>query len=103
MTYVHRFAHSVAFYPVTIVYGACAAVIGAIAGHFLRADVALLLISLIAVMSVQVSMRREVRRVHVLVNSQRDELVARIDQLVRALRAAGVTIPADPAVGGSSD
>jgi hypothetical protein len=44
-----------------------------------------------------VTIRPELHVVHTLVNSQHDSLVARIDQLIKVLLAAGIDIPHDPA------
>lgn len=95
MSRLRRFTSSIAFYPVTAVYVAAAAASAAVAGRYLRLDLALVIVALVAVMAIQLSMRHEVRTVHHLVNSQRDELVARIDQLTAALVAAGLPVPDD--------
>jgi hypothetical protein len=42
------------------------------------------------------STRGKVREVHTIVNSQRDTLLARVDQLVQSLEKAGIDIPDKP-------
>ena len=95
--YVKRVTHSVAFYPVSVVYIAAAVDLSAIVGEAIRFDVGLVLLGLLAVLVILLSMRREVSNVHTLVNSQHDALVARIDQLLAALTEAGVQVPHDDA------
>lgn len=46
-----------------------------------------------AILSVQFAMRRELEIVHELVNSQHDELVNRVEQLIGALETSGVPVP----------
>jgi hypothetical protein len=92
---VRQVAASPAAYPVTIVYLAAAGVLAAIVGRLLRLDVGLALLALVAVLVVLASMHREMSAVHGLVNSQHDDLVARVSQLTAVLRAAGVRVPND--------
>jgi len=62
---------------------------------WIRLDVGVVALSVIAVLLITVGISREVHTVHTLVNSQRDELLDRIDQLVAALHKAGVAVPQD--------
>lgn len=101
-----RITHSVIFYPISVVYGCAAALAAAVASHRMRLDVGVVLLTLIVVATLLVSTRREVALVHSLVNSQRDDLVAtvqqmggRIDQLTAALVDAGVAVPRDESKG----
>jgi predicted transporter len=101
---IRRVVHSVAFYPVTLTYLAGAMITVAVVGDGLRLDIGLVLLGLFAVLVIMLSMSREVGTVHTLVNSQHDALLAkigamalRIDELLGALIAAGVSIPQDKA------
>jgi hypothetical protein len=102
--YLRRVAAAPAFYPASTMWLAAALVLAAAAGHILRLDVGLALLTLFAVLVILISMRREVTSVHELVNSQHDVLVARVEtmadrigQLIGALESAGVAVPHDEA------
>jgi hypothetical protein len=99
VTYLRRFLGSISFYPVSTVYLASAAMIATVTGRYIRLEVALLIEGLVAIIAIQISMHSEVVRVHKLVNSQRDEMIARIDQLIATLVAAGVRVPDDKGSG----
>lgn len=91
--YLHRLRQSVVVYPSTGIWLAGSTALIAMAAGKLRLDIGLVLLALLTVLLIQLGMRREVRKVHVLVNSQRDLLLSRIDQLIAALRTAGVDVP----------
>lgn len=102
-----RVVHSIVFRPVTSVYAMSAALATTVAGHLLRADVAIALLTMAVVAVLVIATRQDVEKIrvlnteiHDLVNSQHEEMVrtitrmsARIDQLLNAMRAANVTIP----------
>lgn len=102
-------ARSVLFYPLSGVWLVAMGLLAAVTARVLRADVAVVLFTLtvIAILLTATraevgSTRAEVTKIHVLVNSQHDELVAtitrmstRIGQLLRALRTADVPVPHD--------
>jgi hypothetical protein len=46
-----------------------------------------------AVVGFMAKLRKDVSEIHVMVNSQMDEAIRRIDQLVDALQAAGIDVP----------
>lgn len=92
---LRRFLHASALYPVSLCYlTAVLALVLTVSGA-LTLPMAVVGLALTAVLIVLIAMRREMSTVHRLVNSQHDQLVARIDQLVAALIAAGVAIPAE--------
>lgn len=91
-----KLGHSVSFYPLSGAW--VAGVVGAMlvsSGHTTW-DRALYGYTLFIGLLMLVSMWREVRVVHVLVNSQRTELVNRVDQLTALLKHEGIDLPADP-------
>lgn len=92
-TFLKRAINTVTFYPLTGFYVGAVAVLMLFAGDYIQLQVAILSVTSIFVGAVLFSMHQEVRMVHVLVNSQRTELIARIDQLTSALDDAGVPIP----------
>lgn len=97
MVSVQRLAQSVVFYPVTAVYVAGSVILALVVGGQMQFDVGLLLFTAVTGLVLIGATRREVTKVHHLVNSQRDLLLERIDQLVEALLAAGVRVPTDKA------
>lgn len=104
MSYVKRAVHSATFYPISILWLAGMAIAAFVAGGWLRFDVGLILFAVAAIMLVLVSTHRELGTVHVLVDGQHHALVElvermgdRINQLVDALKAAGVQVPHDDA------
>lgn len=63
-----------------------------------------IVVLLTAVVGLLTKLRSSVKEVHVLVNDRMTEALNRIDQLIFALTAAGVKVPAQPAredVGGN--
>lgn len=92
-TFLTRAINTVSFYPLTGFYVGAVAVLMVLAGGYIDLQVAILSVTGIFVGAILFSMHREVRMVHVLVNSQRTELIARIDQLTSALDEAGVPVP----------
>ena len=102
--YLQRALRSTAFYSVTLVYLAAVGIGIAVSEDMMRFDVGLVLLASVAVLSIVGSMRIEVGKVHTLVNSQHDVMVAkigamslRIDELLGTLLAAGVKVPEDKA------
>src|SRR4051812_36659548 len=90
---LQRVARSIAFYPVTQVYVAGSGILFAVVGRWVRLDVGLLLFTVFAVLVLLHATMREVAKVHILVNSQRDLLLERIQQLTDALRDADMIVP----------
>lgn len=97
MRAVQRVLRSVAFYTATLTYLSGVAVAFGVAAGWLRFDVGLILFAACAILVVLVATHRSVEVVHGLVNSQHDAMVERIDELLDALTAAGVSIPHDRA------
>jgi hydrogenase-4 membrane subunit HyfE len=94
MNLVRRLLATCTFYSITTLYlAAVAAIILTVQGAVSITAAAAALFAL-AVLLILAEMHREVRKVHTLVNSQRDLLLARIDQLINTLEAAGVSVPA---------
>jgi uncharacterized protein YoxC len=92
-THLRRVIAACAFYPVTWTYLAGVAVIMSISEGLVSVSAGLIALSLLALLIALIFTRKEVQKVHILVNSQRDELVERIDQLVTALHDAGAAVP----------
>lgn len=91
--YAHRVVDSIAFRPALTIYVASVLAAAAATAGWVRVDVSLVLGGVVTVLAVTASMHREIRLVHTLVNSQHDELVARVAQLTDTLHAAGVGVP----------
>ena len=96
MSVLRRAVRACAFYPVTWTYVAGVAVILAMSADVVNLGGGLIMLSFLAVLIALVFTHREVHEVHLLVNSQR-ELIERIEQLIAALDAAGVGVPAEKA------
>jgi len=60
---------------------------------------AALILVVVASHKATVALRVDVEQVHTLVNSQHDDLVARVSQLIDALEVGGVAVPQDPKEG----
>lgn len=95
-----RIAQSVVFYPVTVVYLSGSLILALVVGGWLQFDAGLLMLAAITGLVLLVATYRDIGVVHGLVNSQHDVLVRRIEQLLKALTAAGVQIPHDEQGGG---
>jgi len=91
-----RVRSSVLFYPLTTFY--CAAVLATVgvAQRWFRLDVSIVALTVFAVLLLLLNIRKQVLDVHQLVNSQRDDLVERVEQLIDALHTAGVDVPGEP-------
>lgn len=88
-----RIMHSITFYPLSLAWvGGVLVAAGASADCFSVIQ-GLLLWSLSVLLVFVYGLSRELRIVHSLVNSQRDELVDRNNQLVKMLNDRGITIP----------
>jgi hypothetical protein len=92
--------NSAAFYPLTTLYIAAVLALEAAVSGLVRLDTAIIGLGIVTVILILASIYREVRyqraevkKVHTLVNSQRTELLERIEQLVAALQVAGVAVP----------
>ena len=86
------------FYPTTAMYLTGVVVACGISADLFSRDVGLVVLTVMASLLILVALTREVRTVHTLVNSHRDELLERIDQLLNTLHSAGVEVPDDPAL-----
>ncbi len=91
--WARRVERSVVGYPLTGVYLAGTAVAVLISADLLPLAPGLLGLLVVAGLMLMVGIRREVATVHWLVNSQRDVLLDRIDQLIATLTDAGVVVP----------
>lgn len=80
-------------YPITAVWLTGAVVAVGVARDWWDLPVGLVLLSSVSLLIFMISLKAEVVVVHRLVNSQRDELLNRIDTLVTYLVAAGVALP----------
>jgi uncharacterized membrane protein len=84
---------SIAFYPLTAFWIASSLAVVGVAQGWFRVDLSIILLAVVGILLLLLNMHREVTAVHQLVNSQRDELVERIEQLVHALHLAGAPVP----------
>jgi hypothetical protein len=80
-------------YAITTVYGAGVLLVVAVTRDWVEVEAGIYGLSALTLLAVLITTLREVHTVHVLVNSQRDELLARIGALTEALNAAGVALP----------
>jgi hypothetical protein len=97
---LRRLATMFAVYPVSLTWVVGMSLAAAVSADLLRADVAVALFTLVVIAILLHGTSREVSTIHVLVNSQHDEMVktinrmsARIGQLLHALHRAGVQVP----------
>ena len=103
VAYLRRAADAAATIPALVIYVAAVATAAAVAGRAVRLDVGVVILGVFTVMVIQAAMHREVTKVHVLVNSQRDELVAHIQDLKAQLAAARAQPPDDEREGPGGD
>lgn len=92
-TPLQKALYSASGWPITILYVGASSVASLMAANVLGVAPGLILIAVLFCMMLVVSVSREIKSVHHLVNSQRDELLARIDQLIQVLVAADITVP----------
>lgn len=93
MNFLTRVVQGVSFYPLTGFYVGAVTILMLFSSDVINFQTGLIALTLTGVSMLLYSMRREVRTVHILVNSQRTEMLLRIDQLVTALTDAGVPVP----------
>lgn len=93
MNPVRTIYRSATFYPVSTVYLTGSAVAVGITAGWFSLNIGLVCLTAIAIITVLTGLLREVRIVHHLVNSQRDELLARISDLVASLNEHDITLP----------
>lgn len=79
--------------PITALYLGGTVTAMLIVSHRLEPALGFVLMAVLFGSMLTVSVSREVKTVHHLVNSQRDELLIRIDQLIATLLGAGVEVP----------
>lgn len=80
-------------WPITALYLGGTVTALMIVSHRLDPALGFVLMAVLFGAMLTVSVSREVKTVHHLVNSQRDELLVRIDQLIATLLAADVDVP----------
>lgn len=80
-------------WPVTTTYIFAVGGLVTVAQGWVGVTLAIALLGLMTVAVILVSMRREISTVHILINSQRDELVDRIVELTETLKVANVHVP----------
>lgn len=90
---LRRALRSMLLYPTSTVYVAGVVVAVGVSTGWFGLNVGLVCLTAIAVVVVLVGLVREVQIVHHLVNSQRDELLNRISDLVETLQDAGIALP----------
>lgn len=93
MKFLTDVSRSAGLYPISLLYVAAVAIVCAVASSVLTPGVAVIALGLVAILSACFATWRELRKVHVLVNGQRTELIARIDQLTELLIRSGVVVP----------
>lgn len=93
MRRVHEWADRVQAYPLSIMYVVGLVVAVLITTGDITLGLGAVTLTGIFIGLLLISIWREVSHVHMLVNSQRDLLLARIDQLERTLRSADIEVP----------
>ena len=88
-----RIVRSVSFYPLTTFWITASVFMVLVAEKFLTLVQGLIMTALTALLALVYGLHRELKTVHALVNGQRTELLARIDQLVDLLKSSGVVVP----------
>lgn len=81
MNLARRVLRSLTFYPVTTIWLVSVGLLACVAGGALSFGVALVVVSLLALNVLLTATYRQASLVHSLVNSQRDEMVAKIDRM----------------------
>ncbi len=83
-------------FPITSLYVYGIVIILLIQRDVIGVATGIAMLSLIAVLTLFIAITKELRAVHVLVNSQQDALLTRIDQLTSTLNVADIDVPDDP-------
>lgn len=91
-----RATKSLSLWPLTTTYLSGVGAIILVAQGVLEWQSAVIAFGVVTTLIFLHTVWREVKIIHTLVNSQHDALVARIDQLTRAMNKAGTPIPDDP-------
>jgi glucose dehydrogenase len=89
-----RILRSAGLYPITTVYVSGVALIMSAVMDFTSIPASIIIFGVVALLAVVWAALRELRAVHILVDGQRHELIARIDQLTAIILEMGVVMPA---------
>lgn len=84
---------SAGFYPLTALYLTGVVIVYLIANGVVTLPYGIFALSLAVIFALVFAAYRELKAVHRLVNGQREELIARIDELNALLTASGVVVP----------
>lgn len=96
MKFLRRVVHAYSLWQVTVVYVMAVIAIVLVEQGAVGISTSVIVLGAVTATVILVTIRRELHVVHTLVNSQHDSLVARIDQLIEVLLAAGIEIPHQP-------
>ncbi len=87
---------SASAFPITTIYGVGVFIFVLMQRGEIGLATGITSLSIIALLAMNVSISRELRVVHILVNSQHEALVARVNQLLDALDKADAKVPDVP-------
>jgi hypothetical protein len=106
-SYLMRLVRSPSTYPLATFWLAAMVIVPLTVADIVNLDTGLILLTSTALFLIVIAMRRatiglraDVEQVHILVNSQHDDLVKRVSQLIKALEMGGVAVP-DPGQDGT--
>ncbi len=87
---------SASTFPITALYVFGVLIILLIQEGIIGVATGISTLSLITILALLVAITKELRAIHILVNSQHDVLITRIYQLINILNIADIDVPDDP-------
>lgn len=81
MTFLRRLVRTLSVYATATTWIVAAGLLAGVAGRAISFGTSLAVLSLVAISLLMLATHQEVTQIHVLVNSQRDEMVAKIDRM----------------------
>lgn len=94
--FIRRLLDSPSTYPLTTFWLGAMSLLFAESIGWVTLSAALAALAFLALLLIMVAFRRDIAVVHTLVNSQHDDLVARVQQLTDALIDSSVAVPKEP-------
>jgi len=89
----HRIIKSPSTYPLSTLWLGGIVLLLAINQEWIHIGPAFAAFGFLTIVLIMVAFRRDIREVHTLVNSQHDDLVARVQQLTEALVSSNTQVP----------
>ena len=95
-SFIRRLLDSPSTYPITTYFLGAMGILFAKSTGWINLPTAFVTLGFLALLLILVAFRQDLKVVHALVNSQHDDLVARVQQLTDALVDSNTEVPREP-------